>query len=132
MNKAITRGSPKIGFGGALFSASASSGIITNCIFWNDSAVNVAPEIYGRVSSIRYSVVQGGYPGTPGPIFTGDPLLGSFGDYGGPVPTIPIDTAGSAYNTGTLDVPSGVDISTDARGLSRSDGMPDIGAFEVQ
>jgi phosphate-selective porin len=41
-------------------------------------------------------------------------------------------TSSSAQNAGTTSVPTGVDISLDARGMPRSDGFPDIGAYEIQ
>jgi hypothetical protein len=114
-----------------------SGGTLINCIFWSDSIESEAgaafdKEICGPVSVIRNCVVEGGFAGSPGPIITANPLLGAFGRNGGPVSTISIDPAGSARNAGTSAVPAGIDISKDARGYPRADGLPDIGAFEVQ
>ena len=74
---------------------------------------------------ISHSYVTGGYTG-PGNI-DADPLLGVLGDYGGPVPTIPLLPGSPAIDAGTTaDVPD-----KDARGVDRV-GLPDIGAFESQ
>jgi hypothetical protein len=112
-------------------------GTITNCIFWHDTAFSdwnlvEGPEISGSATTIRNCIVQGGLPTALGPIFTENPLLGGLVDNGGPVKTHSIDPAGPARNTGTASVPSGVDATRDARGYLRSDGLPDIGAFEVR
>jgi hypothetical protein len=110
-----------------------SVGTLINCIFWGDSA-NVGPtEITPNATSIKNCVIQGGYSGSGAvdSIFTFDPLLGTLGNYGGLVATIPIETNSPARDKGTTAVPAGVDISKDARGSSR-DSKPDIGAYEVQ
>jgi predicted outer membrane repeat protein len=126
--------------GGAVYDSGTVSDsakpIFTNCLFWNNSApldheirtgANAAP-------SFINCIIQDGYsgPGTVTGTITTDPLLGTFGNNGGPVFTIPIGATGSAHDAGTTAVPIGVDISTDARELPRSDGKPDIGAYEVQ
>ena len=110
-----------------------SQGTLINCILWGNAASS-DPEISGSATTIRNCVIQGGYSGggSVDSVFVDDPLLGPFGDNGGPVFTIPIDVAGSAHDNGTSNVPSGVDISIDARGFPRSDEKPDIGAFEIQ
>jgi len=84
--------------------------------------------------TIKNCVIQGGYtgPGTTDSIITLDPSLGPLQNNGGFVPTIAIPAGSPAKDAGTTSVPVGIDISTDARGVLRSDGKPDIGAFEVQ
>lgn len=119
--------------GGALYLPSTRDKTITNCIFWNDSADSNS-EILGDATSIKNCIVQGGYNGSGivDSIIDMDPLLGTLTNNGGFVPTIAIDPASPARNSGTTAVPAGIAISTDARGFPRSDGHPDIGAFEVQ
>lgn len=81
------------------------------------------PFIGGGNCDVSYSYVTGGYTGA-GNIDT-DPLLGALGDYGGPVPTIPLLPGSPAINAGMdTDVPE-----IDARGVQRV-GLLDIGAFE--
>jgi hypothetical protein len=113
----------------------AGSAVVANCIFWGDVA-NSNSEIWAKSSavSIKYCIVKGGYtgPGTLDSIFTADPLLNQLGDNGGPLQTISIPPNSPARNRGTTNLPSGVNLSTDARGQPRSDNRPDIGSFEVQ
>lgn len=62
------------------------------------------------------------HPCAPG-ITYGDPLLGELGNYGGPVPTIPLRSDSPAIDAGANCPP------TDARGAARV-GPCDLGAFE--
>jgi hypothetical protein len=119
--------------GGALYisNISANDVILTNCIFWENNA-GYDPEISGDASTIRNCVIQGGYSGggDVSQLYTTDPQLGELDDNGGPVLTISITAGASAHNHGTTSVPGGVDISADARGVSRGT-QPDIGAYEI-
>jgi hypothetical protein len=122
--------------GGAYYGA---GGVFTNCIFWGDSVTTsdyppVPPqpsELSSGTSSVQNCIVFGGYPGG---IFIIDqnPILGPLADNGGAVPTCAIPFESPAKDAGTPTVPIGVDISKDARGMPRSGGKPDIGAYEVQ
>jgi hypothetical protein len=126
--------------GGAVFDSGTVSDsakpTFTNCLFWNNSGP-LDPEIHtgaNAAPTFTNCVIQNGYSGPGGATgtITTDPLLGTFGNNGGPVFTVPIGASGSARDAGTTSVPIGVDISTDAREVPRSDGRPDIGAYEVQ
>jgi hypothetical protein len=107
----------------------SDSRIIINSILWENSI-----ELTGNPKLVKNCIIQNGYtgPGTIDSLFTDDPLLGTLGNNGGPVPIIPIASNSPARDMGTTSVPSVVDISIDARGYVRSDGKPDIGAYEVQ
>ncbi len=48
--------------GGGMYDNNCSS-VVTNSIFWGDTATN-GPEFYGTSSTVTYSCVQGGYSGT--------------------------------------------------------------------
>jgi hypothetical protein len=127
--------------GGAVYDSSAGSSDSTkstlhNCIFWGNSAP-ANPEINCGAFTmpiIKNCVVAGGCsgPGTIDSIIILDPKLGPLQDNAGPVHTCAIPGDSPAKDAGTTNVPVGIDISTDARGFPRSDGKPDIGAYEVQ
>jgi predicted outer membrane repeat protein len=108
---------------------------LTNCILWSNSAPQ-SPEL--QIGSycfptINNCIITGGYAGTGtiASLLTTDPKLGVLSNNGGPVPTCSIASDSPARDAGTTSVPAGVDISTDARGNARSDGKPDIGAYEA-
>jgi hypothetical protein len=108
---------------------------IRNTIFWGNTAPGGSGgQIYitsGGSATSSDSVVQDGCPAgsTCTNIFTGDPMLGTLGDYGGFTQTIPLLAGSSAIDTGD----DGVCPATDQRGVSRPQGIHcDIGAFEVQ
>ena len=53
--------------GGAIYNAVGSSPIITNCIFWGNTATTSGNEIYNLTGAdpvVTYSNVEGGYTGT--------------------------------------------------------------------
>lgn len=114
------------GYGGAIYTASGSV-TARNSIFWG----NTPDQAYNDSSTttINNSVVQGGCPtGSTCPdIITSDPLLGSLGNYGGNVQTIPLLPGSSALDT-FIDVSCP---ATDARGVTRPKATYcDAGAFE--
>ncbi|SMP55245.1 S-layer homology domain-containing protein [Anoxynatronum buryatiense] len=101
----------------------ASNPTITNCIIWNNSGGSIRSG--GSTATVKNSIIEGGYGGSDN--MDVDPLLGTLGDYGGPVKTIPLLPGSPAIDAGTsTGAPS-----TDARGLDRV-GLYDIGAFESQ
>ena len=108
--------------------------IIRNSIFWGNTAGG-SPDVFGAqfyesAPTILDSVVQGGCPagGTCTNIITGDPKLGTLGNYGGYTPTVPLLAGSSAIDTGN----DATCAATDQRGISRPQGAHcDIGAFEL-
>jgi hypothetical protein len=113
-------------------------GILTNCIFWGDTARDtrilhsaVPAELPAGLLNVRNCIVCGGYPGGIS-IINADPRLGSLMNNGGGVPTCAIPEDSPARDAGTTQVPAGVDILRDGNCMPRSDGKPDIGAYEVQ
>jgi hypothetical protein len=113
-----------------------TSGIITNCIFWGDSAqdrseLTELSELSPGILQVKNCIIAGGYPGGIS-IIDQNPNLGPLTDNGGAVPTCALPESSPARDAGTTMIPSGVDISIDARGMPRSDGKPDIGAYEIQ
>ena len=98
---------------------------IYNTILWGDPSPIY---IYGGGSiTIRDSVVEGGYTGTN--IITGNPNLGTLGDYGGHTPTIPLLAGSSAIDAANAAYAP----DDDQRGVSRPQGhADDIGAYEVE
>ena len=103
---------------------------LINCILWN----NVS-EDHKEISTYEENnltldtcVIKGGYPEnkTCKNIITQDPKLGSLGNYGGYVETIPVSNDSSAMGIGKVIE----DVKTDARGIIRHSIMPTIGAYE--
>ncbi|MCF7674520.1 MAG: hypothetical protein K9M97_04195, partial [Akkermansiaceae bacterium] len=67
---------------------------------------------------------------TEGPgVLVDDPLLAPLGDYGGPTRTMHPQSDSPAIDAAIV---SGTTPTTDQRGEARDDGLPDIGAVEVQ
>lgn len=93
---------------------------LTNCIVWNS-------QLGGESYTVGYSDIDdANYAGSNNNISV-DPLLGTLGDYGGPVRTIPLLPGSPAIDAGT----AGASIpATDARNISRA--FHDMGAFESQ
>ncbi len=104
--------------------------IYRNTIFWGNTATSGAQAFEeGSALAIYESVVQGGCPANVdcANIITGDPLLGSLGNYGGWTPTIPLQEGSSAIDAGNDDFCP----ETDQRGVTRPQGAHcDIGAYE--
>ena len=129
-------------YGGAIYDYgnAITTPTLSNVILWGNHASGAGPEIYNlanggtAIATIDYSVVEGGCPTDGGglggnncanDIYT-DPLLGAFGDHGGPTQTLLPGQGGSAFDTGTCGLPS------DQRGATRPQGnYCDIGATEL-
>lgn len=111
--------------GGAMFNSTSASPIIRSSIFWGDSGPG--GEIYTSSgnTTVTYSVVQGGYPGTGNS--SSDPLLAPLGDYGGPTHTMALLPGSPAIDAGEAATCA----AGDQRGIARPQlGSCDIGAFE--
>jgi predicted outer membrane repeat protein len=113
------------GFNGGAIYNSSSNPTIQNSILWG----NTGGQIYNTSSTptVRDSVVQGGYAGGTN-IITGDPLLGTFGNYGGSTRTIPLLPGASAIDSGNATYCT---LGHDQRNVNYV-GTCDIGAFESQ
>ena len=110
----------------------SSSPTIRNTIFWGNTAVTNGAQIFNEDSSsipvVSDSVLQAGYTGGAN-IITTDPLLGTFGDHGGPTQTIPLQPGSSAIDSGNDFICP----ATDQRGVARPQGPHcDIGAYEYK
>ena len=93
--------------------------VLVNSILWGDGA-----RIIGDTHVTKKNcVIQNGGSG----VITADPILGELADNGGPVKTIAISAAGSAYRAGTY-TGGGMPV-VDARGVSFDVSIPDIGAY---
>lgn len=116
----------------------SSSPVLTNCILWGNTASSNGNEIYNSGSSskptIDTCVIQGGKSAiynsscctfVTEPI-TADPLLQALADNGGNVQTIAITEESSAIGAGKVVE----EVTTDARGFTRSSTSPTIGAYE--
>ena len=115
-----------------------SSPTLTNCILWGNTALEDGNEIYNRDSSsnptIDTCIIQNGKDGISGSdycTFTTEPItadskLMPLGNYGGSVQTCPVEAGSSAIGAGKVVD----DVTTDARGMSRSSTKPTIGACE--
>lgn len=109
--------------GGAIYNDSNSHTTIINSILYGNSG----GEIYNfaGVSTVNYSIVQGGYTGTGN--LDADPLLGPLQDNGGFTQTMALGAGSPA-----IDAANDADCPTaDQRGVARPQGSHcDIGAFE--
>ncbi len=128
-------------YGPGIFNATSSCPILINTILWGDIDTSErSKEIYDNDHSEGYNstLINCVVPAnscTPSTLtndaITEDPGLGSLGDNGGPVRTVPISSEGSAYNSGLAPgVYDGYEVpSVDARGVRRR--TSDIGAYAV-
>lgn len=97
---------------------------IENSIVWGNGGSG--QEIGGSKAgsaAVTDSIVQGGWPGVGN--LDVDPRLGSLGDHGGPVPTMPLLSGSPAIDAASQGCPA-----ADARGYPRSSPSCDLGAYE--
>jgi predicted outer membrane repeat protein len=103
------------------------SAIVLNSIVWGNTAPT-NPQIDNDPSAdavVNYSDIQGGYTGIGNT--SGDPLLGTLGNYGGSTQTVPILVGSAAIDTADDSYCP----ATDQRGVTRPYGAHcDMGAFE--
>jgi predicted outer membrane repeat protein len=118
-------GNSAVNVGGGLWNDSTSKVLVMNSILWGNTA-NSAAQIYSSGPiTVTYSDIQGGYAGAGN--LNVDPLVGTLGNYGGYVETVPLLDASPAINAGNMSGCS----STDARGVIRPQGSGcDLGAYE--
>ncbi|MGE5396388.1 MAG: CARDB domain-containing protein [Chitinophagales bacterium] len=95
-----------------------------NDIFWDDSPCMISNS---SSQSDGYCIIKNYTP--EGTMSNQDPLLGTYGSYGGILGTIPLLPGSPAIDAGDSSA-AGVP-ATDARGVMRYNGV-DIGAFESQ
>ncbi len=113
------------GYGGAIYNDNVNGGTSRLTLALSIIAGNSAdgdPDLHGYVTT------DGG-----GNVIGGNALLGTLGNYGGPVQTIPLLPGSPAINIAAcpLDPIAGMTLATDARGVSRPQGTNcDAGAFE--
>jgi predicted outer membrane repeat protein len=122
-------------YGGGLYND--SSLVIQNAIFWGNTAAD-GSQVYNNhhngggeyIIPIQYSVLQDGCPVRTNcvNVASTDPLLGPFGDHGGPTFTVPIQVGSSAMDNGY----DAICPATDQRSVARPQGAHcDIGAYEL-
>ncbi len=114
-------------YGGAIYSILGTP-VIRNGILWGNTAEKGGATI-GTATLIR-SIVEGGCPTGVSctSIWSSDPVLGPYGNYGGSVGTVPILTGSAAIDRSTSDC-----AATDARGVARPQGAGcDLGAYETR
>ena len=116
-------------YGGGIYNDSPGP-VNRNSILWGNTA-SFGYQVYNAHSNAAFinSVIQGGCPSDSvcTNIITADPLLGSFGNYGGSIETFPLRPGSPALDAAGSNCPA-----TDGRGVTRSTPVCDIGAFESQ
>ncbi len=106
-----------------IYNYNSCSPVIKNCIIWGNTGTDIIDS--SVKSTVSYCVIDGGYAGGT-EIKSTDPRLGTLGNYGGLVKTIPVSADSSAIGAGT----SGLDIPAyDARGVLRATPCT-VGAYE--
>ena len=114
-------------YGGAIYSILGTP-VIRNGILWGNTAEKGGAMI-GTATLVR-SIVEGGCPTGVSctSVWSSDPVLGAFGNYGGSVGTAPILTGSAAIDRSSSDC-----AATDARGIARPQGTGcDLGAYETR
>ncbi len=126
-NSTIAGNSASVLGGG--ISAYESALIINNTIVAHSTGVDIS--VLASVATGSHNLVQDGSGGLVGTI-TGDPLLATLGNYGGPTQTMPLLPGSRALDAGDSSLATGAGLTTDQRGYLRIGGPAvDIGAFEV-
>jgi predicted outer membrane repeat protein len=112
--------------GGGIYNLQGSP-TLTNAILWG----NTPDQIRGDSTTVTYSDVQGGYPGTGN--INDDPLLGPLADNGGLTQTHAIAAGSPAIDAGDPDVCPNIDQRAFTRpidGDENGTAICDMGAYE--
>ncbi|WP_299075635.1 right-handed parallel beta-helix repeat-containing protein [uncultured Fretibacterium sp.] len=120
----------KDGSGGGIYNALKSEPTMINCILW-DNGTEIVNEKNVTLTP-KNCVIQGWTEGGAG-VTSADPKLGGLKDNGGPTLTHALPSDSIAVDAGTLEGLSANIrdlVSVDQRGYRRTDGKPDIGAYE--
>ena len=128
-NRGSVEGSPE-GSGGGIYNALKSEPTMINCILW-DNGTEIVNEKNVTLTP-KNCVIRGWTEGGAG-VTSADPKLGDLKDNGGPTHTHALLTDSAALDAGTLEGLSAHIrdlVSVDQRGYRRTDGKPDIGAYE--
>lgn len=116
--------------GGGMYNGNKSSLLVINCIFWNNGTEIASESLVDM--ALKNCVIQGWREGGVS-VISADPQLGVLQDNGGPTFTHALPSGSVALDVGTLE---GLSLtvrellSVDQRGYRRTDGKPDIGAYE--
>ena len=111
--------------GGGIFIKDGSTSVKNSILWGNSSSDGPAIRLYpGTVTSVSYSVIEGGFTGGSN-IITDDPIIDAINYNGGPTKTCVLMGDSPAINAGNATGAPAVD----QRGISRT-GAPDIGAVE--
>ena len=100
--------------------------IVKNCIIWGNNSTSIYNLDSRSSPTVTNCIIDGGYSDGEN-IITEDPLLGELGYYGGNIKTIPVLAESPAIGAGIVDENTPI---TDARGITRSEIAPTIGAYE--
>ena len=128
-NRGSVEGSPE-GSGGGIYNALKSEPTMINCILW-DNGTEIVNEKNVTLTP-KNCVIQGWTEGGAG-VTSADPKLRTLEDNGGPTLTHALPSDSIAVDAGTLEgLPANIRdlVSVDQRGYRRTDGKPDIGAYE--
>ncbi len=104
---------------------------LTNTIVADNTSANCSGNAFVNSSSNLDSAATCGFDPAGGSISNANPLLGTLGNYGGPVQTLPLLPGSPAIDAATCS--GALTPSTDARGVGRPQpaaGACDMGAFE--
>lgn len=122
--------------GGAIYNYNSFGNVVwlQNSIVWGNTSHGLSSTFWnnGTYTQVHIddSVVEGGCPANfCGNVYSGNPLLGTFGDHGGPTQTIPIFVSSSAINKGNVGFCNSNPLKSDQRGIPYV-GRCDIGAYE--
>ena len=113
-------------YGGGMYNDNSSASL-TNAILWGKTP----DQIRGDSTTVTYSDVQGGYPGTGN--INDDPLLGPLADNGGLTQTHAIAAGSPAIDAGDPDVCPNIDQRAFTRpidGDENGTAICDMGAYE--
>jgi hypothetical protein len=122
-------GNAAAGVGGGLRSVyAAATALVTNSIFWGNTAGDMGDEVLDQVdavTTVQHSTVRGGWSGAGSDVGAGDPLFvdAAAGNFR-------LRAASPCIDAGLNDA---LDVDTDLDGNDRIvNGLVDLGAYETQ